>query len=269
MTRLPYAVAGLMAIQAVTGLLFRQLYRDVDWIKLAWIGNDAVTLLVAVPLLVGSCAAAAHGSARGQLTTSGVLGFAVYNSAFYLFGARLSAFFLLYVAVFVMSTLALVTTLLQSHRRTTRRPLRSGRWPGAGLLVVGAGLAIVWITFWAGYVFAGWPTPIEPDAFRLVAALDLSLLVPGLVAGGILLWLHRPLGNVVGPSMSIMASLYLLVLSVNSFLALRSGNGHAAFELLIWVPLLAVMAAIAVSLVATASPRLSVTRQSARPATSH
>jgi hypothetical protein len=28
--------------------------------------------------------------------------------------------------------------------------------------------------------------PVEPDAFRLVAALDLSLLVPALASGGVL-----------------------------------------------------------------------------------
>jgi hypothetical protein len=34
----------------------------------------------------------------------------------------------------------------------------------------------------------GRPTPVEPDAFQVVAALDLSIMVPLLVVGGTLMW---------------------------------------------------------------------------------
>jgi hypothetical protein len=39
---------------------------------------------------------------------------------------------------------------------------------------------------WTAYVFAGRPTPVDPEAFKIVAALDLSLMVPALTVGGIL-----------------------------------------------------------------------------------
>jgi hypothetical protein len=54
--RVPYlltaALAALMAVQSVLGLLFQRQYRDVEWIKATWFGNDWVTLVAAVPLLV-------------------------------------------------------------------------------------------------------------------------------------------------------------------------------------------------------------------------
>jgi len=54
--RVPYlltaALAALMAVQSVLGLLFQRPYRDVEWIKATWFGNDWVTLVAAVPLLV-------------------------------------------------------------------------------------------------------------------------------------------------------------------------------------------------------------------------
>jgi len=46
-------------------------------------------------------------------------------------------------------------------------------------------------------VFAGRPTPIEPEAFKIVAALDLSLMVPALTCGGVLLWNRHPWGYVL------------------------------------------------------------------------
>lgn len=54
--RAPYvlaaALAVLMVVQSSLGLLFQRQYRDVEWIKATWFGNDWVTLVVAVPLLV-------------------------------------------------------------------------------------------------------------------------------------------------------------------------------------------------------------------------
>ena len=49
---LSFALAALMGVLSILGLLFQELYRDVDWIRLVWFGNDWVTLLVAVPLLI-------------------------------------------------------------------------------------------------------------------------------------------------------------------------------------------------------------------------
>ena len=40
-----------MVIQAVMGLVLQTAYRDIDWIRATWFGNDWVTLVVAVPLL--------------------------------------------------------------------------------------------------------------------------------------------------------------------------------------------------------------------------
>ena len=46
------ALAALMVVQSVLGLVFQEQYRDVEWIKATWFGNDWVTLVAAVPLLV-------------------------------------------------------------------------------------------------------------------------------------------------------------------------------------------------------------------------
>ena len=46
--RVPYifsaALAALMVVQSVLGLLFQEQYRDVESIKATWFGNDWVTL---------------------------------------------------------------------------------------------------------------------------------------------------------------------------------------------------------------------------------
>lgn len=105
---------------------------------------------------------------------------------------------------------------------------------------------------WAAYVFFGHPTPVEPEAFRLVAALDLSLMVPLLIAGGALMWRKHEWGPVVCAISGIQASLYLLVLSVNATVAIRRGLAVSPGELPLWGTLLAL------TTVATAAVILSI-----------
>ena len=66
-------MAALMAAQSLLGLTLDHHYRDPDWIKATWFGNDWFTLLVAVPLLGISTACAARGSVRGLLLWLGTL----------------------------------------------------------------------------------------------------------------------------------------------------------------------------------------------------
>ena len=97
---LAMVVAGLMGIQATLGLIFSGQYRDVVWIRETWFGNDWVTLVVAVPALVLASRIAARGSSRAHVVRLGLLAYAVYNYAFYLFGAALNVFFPVYVACY-------------------------------------------------------------------------------------------------------------------------------------------------------------------------
>ena len=115
-------------------------------------------------------------------------------------------------------------------------------------------MATVWIVIWAAYVFANRPTPVEPDVFKLVAALDLSLMVPTLTIGGVLLWRRAPWGVLVAGIAAIQAALYLLVLSVNSVVAVQRGLVRAPSELPIWIPLTLFTTVIASALMANVRP---------------
>ena len=231
------------------GLVFQTAYRDVDWIRATWFGNDWVTLLVAVPLLLTGFVRAAAGSIRGLLLWLGLIGYALYNYAFYLFGAALNAFFPLYVAALVLSAIVLILALSHIDARRVAesfRPTTPVRLIGGSLVFVGLGLASVWIAMWAAYIFAGRPTPVETEAFKLVAALDLSLMVPALTVGGVLLWRRMPWGYVIAAIAATQGALYLFVLSVNSLVAIQRGIANPPGELPIWGTLTIFTAAVAV-----------------------
>lgn len=232
---------ALMAIQAFLGLVFSGEYRDAAWIVATWWGNDWVTLVIAVPLLVAGLSLAKRGSTRGVLLWAGMLAYAAYNYAYYLLGAALNRFFILYVVCVVAAVAALVMLLVDVDARAIaarfaeKTPVRRA---GGYLMFTAVGLSVVWVGTWAAYAFAGRPTPVETDAFQLVAALDLTTMVPALALGGYLLFHRRAWGYVIAALGSIQATLYLLVLSVNSVIAIQRGLVEAPGELPIWGPLL-------------------------------
>jgi hypothetical protein len=250
--QLSAALVWLILVQSALGLGFSHAYRDVPWIRATWFGNDGVSLLVAVPLLVIGLRLDRRGSPRGRLVWIGMLGYAIYNYAFYLFGASLNAFFPLYVAALVVASTALILLLVATDAEDLSRRLRPRapvRVVGGSLAVVGVGLGATWLSMWAAYVFADQPTPVDPEVFKLVAALDLSLMVTVLVTGGILLWRGRPWGIVIAALASIQGALYLFVLSVNTLVLIGRGLAESPGELSIWAPLTLATSAAAATLI--------------------
>jgi hypothetical protein len=252
---LSVAVAVLMGVQSLLGLALQGAYRDVEWIRATWFGNDWVTLIVALPLLVVALTLARRGTVRGWLLWPGMLGYSTYNYAFYLFGAALNVFFPLYAILLVLSVVGLILALSRIDVTAVvagfavRTPVRI---IGGCLVGIGAGLACVWLLIWAGYAFAGRPTPIEPEVFKLVAALDLTVMVPALTTGGILLWRRAAWGFVLSTVAGVQGALYLLVLAVNSLILIRRDLAEPPGELPIWGPLGLITAAVTVLLLTSA-----------------
>ena len=90
--RVPYILSAVLAVlmvgQSVLGRVYPGQYRDAQWIRLTWFGNDWLTLAVAGPLLVAFLLLVRGGSVRGLLLWLGVLGYGAYNYAYYMLGAR-------------------------------------------------------------------------------------------------------------------------------------------------------------------------------------
>jgi hypothetical protein len=230
----------------------------VEWIRLTWFGNDWLTLVVAVPLLVASVLLARGGSVRGLLVWLGMLGYGAYNYSYYMLGAALNAFFPLYIAALLVSVVTLILALSRievAEIAASFRPKTPVRIVGGYLVFVGAGLASVWTGMWAAYIFAGQPTPIEPEAFKLVAALDITIMVPALALGGVLLWRRNAWGYIVAAIAGIQGCLYLLVLSINSAVAILRGLAEAPGELPLWGTLAVITAAVTFLLLANVRDR--------------
>ena len=250
-------LAVLVLAQCSLGLLMPEVYVDPAWIKAAWFSNDLVTLVVALPFLIVTSKLARQGSPRGFLVWVGVLGYCAYNYAYYLLGVALNAFFSIYVIALGVSAVALILALSRANVAELAASFRNRapmRIVSGYLIFVGAGLACAWLATWAAHFFTGKPTPVAPEAFKLVAALDLSLMVPMLVTGGILLWRKQAWGYVIATIASVQGALYLAVLSTSSLVAIQRTLVKAPGEVPMWRALALLMGASAVVLVRDVRP---------------
>jgi len=159
----------------------------------------------------------------------------------------------LYIALVLLAASALGVALVDLDASAMAARVRHTtmlRVVAADYVVVALGLTTVWLGMWAAHVFAGRSTPVEPEVFKLVAALDLTIMVPALATGGVLLWRRRPWGYVLSTIAGVQATLYLLVLSVASAVAIGRGLADFPGELPIWGTLM-VMTGAATTLLIT------------------
>ena len=193
-------VAICLVASSAAGLLFGQrgLY-DPDPATLpSLLTQDVLTLLVAVPLLLGSMWAARHGSVRGLLLWMGALFYIAYAYSFGVIGERLPPLFLLYVAIISMSLYALLYLLVSTDadavkpRFDTSAPTALA---GGFVALMALGLGSMWGLVVMGDVLSSTaPTHVQ----LVVWPLDLIVAFPALFWGGVYLWRRQPLGYVVG-----------------------------------------------------------------------
>lgn len=233
-------VIMLAMIASVGGLIIGDLYQDNALTKAAWYGNDLVTLFVVVPIMVGALWFSMGGSQRAQLIWLGGLWYMVYNYMFYLYAASFNNFFLLYVALFSLSTYGLIFALIKldvkgiSEKFSDHTPVRQ---IGSYMLFFSILLGGLWIAKSVGFIMTG---QVPQDILQtghptgVVYATDLALLIPATALGGILLWKREPWGYILSTIVMMKCVMYSLVLMVMSAVAyLRIGEADP--YIILWI----------------------------------
>jgi len=234
-------IALLSLIEAGGGLFMNNLYRDNDLVTTQLVGNDLVSLVVAVPVLLGALLLSIRGSERAQLVWLGMLDYMLYNYAFYLFGAAFNRFFLIYVALFTLSILALIFALVNinisgfSQKFRVRTPVR---WISGYMCIWAVALGGLWIGQSLSFVVTGKVPQVIVDVAHptsVVFALDLSLLVPFLLLGAFWLWQRRSWGYLLGVILNIKGAVYALALTSMAIFAAKDGVPGASSLIPIWL----------------------------------
>src|ERR1700682_1848506 len=261
---LSLALVPFVVLAAGTGLLVPGFYRDAPtWVSQAR-GQDLVTLLVGIPLLVVGLIGARRGSVRCLLLWLGAVGYMAYAYATYAFATHFNQLFLVYVVIFGLSVYALVFGLNRldvGRLRTAFNPHAPTRLVAASLVGMGLIIGLLWLSQDVLALFAGQVPSDVTDAGLLtdpIHVLDLGLVIPAAVLTGVLLARRRPWGFVLGAYFLVkFTTLGLSIMSLGVFMV---ADGQP-----LSVPLVVVFAVWTVVSAVLAWRFLSSVRAPARP----
>jgi hypothetical protein len=188
-------------------------------------GQDLVTLLVGVPLLVVGLIGARRGSVRCLLLWLGAVGYMAYAYATYAFATHFNPLFLVYVLNFGLSVYALVFGLIRldvARLRSAFNPLAPTWVVAAALIGMGLSTAVLWLGQDIPALLTGEVPSDITEAGLLtnpIHVLDLALVLPAAVLTGLLLARRRPWGYVLGAYFLVkFTTLGLAIMSMSVFM---------------------------------------------------
>lgn len=154
-------------------------------------GQDVVTLVVTLPLLVLSTWYAFRGSLRGRLLLTGTIGYFLYTYAMMVFGIAFNELFLLYVALFILSLYAFILSMMSFNLSELPRHF-STRLPRRGIAIemfaAGGFLLLAWLSrILPPLLHNQPPVGIENTTTLVVQGMDLGIIVPLTFLSAILL----------------------------------------------------------------------------------
>jgi hypothetical protein len=232
--RLSLGVALLVTVASAAGLLFPSAMYPTAELAQAFLVNDAVNLMLGLPILLGSLWLARRGQWAGLLCWPGALLYGIYNYLAYLFSRAFAWITVVNLAIVLLSAYALFDLLKKIDRRLVQERL-AGKVPEK---LAGWVLAVFGMLFFFRAVgaiaasSAGQAGLPLADFGVLMADLVVSALWTG---GGALLLRRRPLGYAGALGLLFAAS--TLFIGLILFLLLQPLLTEAPFA---WVDALVV-----------------------------
>jgi hypothetical protein len=217
--RLTAPIAVLLTIAAGSELLFDGVFRDdaINFVAQA-IGQDYVTLAVALPVLVISAVFTSRGSERARLVWLGALAYVVYTYAIYAFHVRFNPLFLVYVALLGFSLYALIGGLATTDFQALKARFTQ-RTPTRAVSVFLAVMTVLFYLVWLGEVA---PAMVGGDVPKSVVeagtptgsahVLDMAWMLPAMGLTALWLWRGRAIAYALAGALLAFAALITLAL---------------------------------------------------------
>lgn len=162
------------------------------------VGQDVVTLILGIPLLIAGIVLTRKGSLRGRLLLTGALGYFLYTYGAMSFLTAFNPLYLVYVTLFSLSLFGFVLALSGLNPNEVLRHV-SGKFPRRAIatyfIVVAAFLSLAWLGLVGPPSFTGNPPAgLESAITMVIQTLDLGVIVPTSLITAILLIQKRPWG---------------------------------------------------------------------------
>lgn len=222
------AIAILAIIATISGLLVKGTYiNDTISTVAQMMGQDLVTLVIGVPILLGSLYLISQNSLRGRLIWMGTVFYFLYTYASMSFLASYNQLFLVYVALFGLSLYTFLGELVSVDIKNVKdsfTPGKINKITAAFLVIMGLMLAMMWLKMILESLLTGnAPLALENSTTLVIQALDLGVVVPAALLTGYLLIRERAWGYVLASVFLIKVS--LLGTAIVSMILFMAQNG--------------------------------------------
>ena len=203
-------------------------------------GNDLVTLVVGLPLLITSTLFAFRGSLRGKLLMTGTLGFFLYT---YMSMASLAAYnglFLIYIVIFTLSFYAFILSMMSFDLKALPQAFAEKLphvWIAGLMFLVGSFLLLAWLGRIIPPLLQNETPALENTTTLVIQFMDLGLIVPMAFVGGILLLRREAWGYLLS---SIMLTKGITLGLGVSAMAINMARMGVAESLGIMIPFLVI-----------------------------
>ena len=162
------------------------------------IGQDVVTLILGIPLLLTGILLSRKGSLRGRLLLTGALGYFLYTYAAMSFLTAFNPLYLVYVALFSLSLFGFILSLSGLNPQEVASHVSEGfprRIIAAYFIIVAAFLSLAWLGLVLRPMFTGTvPAGLESAITMVIQSLDLAVIVPTSLITAVLLIQKRAWG---------------------------------------------------------------------------
>ena len=146
------------------------------------VGQDVVTLLIGIPLLITGVVLSRKGTLRGQLLLTGAFGYFLYTYGAMSFLTAFNPLFLVYVALFSLSLFGFILAMMKLDVGEVTRHISDG-FPRHAISIYFIVIAVFLSLAWLGIVTLPsltWTPPygLESAITLVIQAIDLGVIVP-------------------------------------------------------------------------------------------
>ena len=248
--RLAFPLAALFAAASLGNIVLPAAYaRETASWAAQGLGQDWVDLFLVAPVLVIAAALARRGSRRAGLVLGGAVSYTLYSLVLYSFAMHFNPLFLVYSVGLGVSFYALASVIVACSREDPRSWLSPGAAARpAGVFCVALGL--VFYALWLSEVVPALASGTPPASLAEVGlitnpvqVLDIGIVLPAFIVGGVALLRGRRLGYWLVPvmlSFGVLMDTALIAMDVSMAARGVVGGGQR-------IPIFAVMGALSLA----------------------
>jgi hypothetical protein len=228
------AAFSFTSVHGQTVAMFGEgLYRnDTLMAGAAFRGTDAITLVVALPLLAISYWFSQGGSLRGHFLLTAVMSYFLYNATQMAFAAAYNNLFLVYIAYFSASLFGFILSFTAIKVDTLPARVTAGvPYRGIAIFLFVTGLAplLLWGSELVIALLHKQTPPLLGSYTTLIThAVDLAVIVPTVYLAGVLLLRRAPLGYLLAFIILTLLALIGLVVAAQTIVQLQVGIVYEA-----------------------------------------